>query len=262
MNGLQHLERWIEQLVEEPFVRLFAGRLLPQDVARHLVRALEDGERLGVDGVPEVPGRYRIELCPGDLAELRRHHPDLESQLEAALGDLVGRIELRVPEPPAVVLHANPELAPRSVTIVPADRGAPRSDQTQDLVHARLEQALTTGANGGGPKAYLIIRGERTVDLDGDRIGIGRALDNEVIVEERQISRYHAELQLRCGRYILRDLDSTGGTVVNGYPIREVVLRPGDVISLSGIDLIYAESEPPERVERGHTRPIAPQESE
>ena len=33
MNRLLHLERWIEQLVEEPFVRLFAGRLLPQFLA-------------------------------------------------------------------------------------------------------------------------------------------------------------------------------------------------------------------------------------
>jgi len=243
-------------------VRLFAGRLLPQDVARHLVRALEDGERFGADGVPEVPGRYRVELNPGDLAELRRHHPSLEGQLEAALGDLVGRIELRIHEAPAIVLHANPALAPRSVSIVPAEMGPARPDQTQDLVHARMEQALSNDSNGGGPKAYLIIRGERTVDLDGDRIGIGRAFDNEVIVEERQVSRYHAELQLRYGRYILRDLGSTGGTAVNGYPIREVILRPGDVISLSGIDLIYAESEPPERVEHGHTRPIASQEGD
>ncbi len=56
MNGLMHLERWIEQLVEEPFVRLFAGRLMPQDVVRRLVDALEDGERVGPDGLPEIPG--------------------------------------------------------------------------------------------------------------------------------------------------------------------------------------------------------------
>jgi len=65
MNQLINVERWIEQLVEEPFVKLFAGRLLPQDVARHLLRALEDGERFGADGRPEVPGRYRIELNAG-----------------------------------------------------------------------------------------------------------------------------------------------------------------------------------------------------
>ncbi len=70
MNGLMHLERWIEQLVEEPFVRLFAGRLMPQDVVRRLVDALEDGERVGPDGLPEIPGRYQVELNPEDLAAL------------------------------------------------------------------------------------------------------------------------------------------------------------------------------------------------
>ena len=62
MNGLNRLESWITQLVEEPFVRLFAGRLLPEQVARALAHALEDGERIGADGTPEVPGRYRIAL--------------------------------------------------------------------------------------------------------------------------------------------------------------------------------------------------------
>ena len=260
MNGLQYLERWIEQLVEEPFVRLFAGRLLPQDVARHLVRAIEDGERISADGTPEIPGRYRVELNPHDIAELSRHHPDLEAQLESALADLVSRIDLRVHEAPAILLRSNPELAPRSVVILPADRVAPLPDATQDFIHARLETALIKGSNGKGAGAYLIIRGERTVDLTTDRIRIGRALDNDIIIEDGQVSRYHVELRQRYGRYILQDLRSSGGTTVNGYPTLEVVLRPGDLISLSGIDLIYAESEPRATTAQGTTRPFKPLE--
>jgi pSer/pThr/pTyr-binding forkhead associated (FHA) protein len=257
MNGLQYLERWIEQLVEEPFVRIFAGRLLPQDVARHLAQALEDGERLGDDGTAEVPGRYRVELNPQDLAELRRHHPDLEARLETALGELVNRMELRVHDAPEVLLRPDPDRAPRSVKILPADGVARLPDQTQDFDHARLEEALTRSSNGNHARAYLIIRGERTVDLTADQVRIGRALDNDIIIEDRQISRYHAELRQRYGRYILQDLGSSGGTTVNGYPAQEIILRPGDLISLSGIDLIYAESEPLERAEQGHTRPFA-----
>ncbi len=106
--------------------------------------------------------------------------------------------------------------------------------------------------------AYLIIHGDRTVDLTTPTVRIGRSLDNDVILEDRQVSRYHAQLRQRYGRYILQDLGSTGGTTVNGFPVQEIVLRPGDLISLSGVDLIYAESEPLERTDRGHTRPFAP----
>ncbi len=250
-----HLERWIEQLVEEPFVRLFAGRLLPQEVVRHLMRALEDGERIGADGRPEVPGRYRIELNPDDLAALEYHHPDLNQRLTEALTGLVERFELRMQNLPMVTLVATPDLAPRDVRITPADRAPLVSGQTQDLDPNRLEQVALIPSPQRS-KAYLIIQGERTVDLEQPVVNIGRALDNDLILEDRQVSRHHARLRQRYGRYILHDLGSTGGTTVNGFPVQEIVLRPGDIISLSGVDLIYAESEPLDRPERGHTQPI------
>ncbi len=263
MNGLMHLERWIEQLVEEPFVRLFAGRLLPQEVARRLVRALEDGERLGVDGVPEVPGRYRIELNPDDLTALLQHHPNLEARLTEALGALTERMDIRTHEAPAVVLAPSSELPAHEVQITPADRtsrqrAAHSSLGTQDLKRAQVKEAVTGRATPTIINAYLIIKGERTVDLTTPIVRVGRALDNDVILEDYQVSRYHAQLRRRYGRYILQDLDSSGGTSVNGFSIQEIVLRPGDLISLSGVDLIYGESEPLTPDERGHTRSMPP----
>jgi hypothetical protein len=255
VNGLIYLERWIEQLVEEPFVRLFAGRLLPQDVVRHLMRALEDGERVGADGVPEVPGRYRIELNPDDLKALTLHHPDLKERLTEALSALVDRIELRTHDRPAIILVASPDLAARDVRITPADRVAPIISGTQDLDASRLEQAALIPREEKS-RAYVIIEGGRSVDLDQPAVTIGRALDNDIILEDRQVSRHHVRLRQRYGRYILQDLGSSGGTTVNGFPVQEIVLRHGDVISLSGVDLIYAESEPLERPERGYTQPI------
>jgi hypothetical protein len=265
MNGLMHLERWIEQLVEEPFVRLFAGHLLPQDVVRHLVDALEDGERVGADGSPEVPGKYCIELNPDDLIALRRHHPDLDARLRDALESLVARIHLRTQEPPAIILKPNPALPPRAVEIRPADRtarntAAPGSvrEATQDLVPESLQQMLAQSSVDQTPRAYLIVKGERTFDLLTPVVHIGRALDNDLILEDRQISRHHATLRQRYGRYILQDLGSSGGTSVNGFPVQEIVLRPGDLISLSGVDIIYAESEPLALPPSGQTQPLHP----
>jgi hypothetical protein len=255
MNGLIHLERWIEQLVEEPFVRLFAGRLLPQEVVRHLVHALEDGERIGADGVPEVPGHYRIELNPDDLQALQHHHPDLKERLTEALSALVDRIELRTHDLPSVILVARPDLAPRDVRITPADRAARIIGETQDMEPVTLEH-IGQVPGSSKPQAYIVVKGERTVDLTQPVVSIGRALDNDIILEDRQVSRHHVRLRQRYGRYILQDLGSSGGTTVNGFPVQEIVLRPGDVVSLSGVDLIYAETEPLARPERGYTQPI------
>lgn len=253
MNGWLRLESWIEQLIEEPFVRLFAGRLLPHEVARHLVRALEDGERVGADGVMEVPGRFRITLAPDDLEALRRHHPDLDAQLGHALQTLAQRMNVRLKDPPGVILQSDPALGLRGVHIVPADR-APRNDgQTRDLTLEKVQELLTQEPTAE-VRAYLIISEERTFDLKQALIRLGRALDNDVIIEDRQVSRHHAQLRRRYGRYILQDLGSSGGTSVNGFPVQEIVLRSGDLIALSGVEIIYAEETPLPRETAGDTQ--------
>lgn len=257
MKSLIRLESWIEQLVEEPFVRLFAGRLLPHEVARHLVRALEDGERVGADGVLEVPGRYRIALAPDDLTALTRHHPDLESQLAQALQTLAERMQVRLKEVPAILLTADAAVALHAVQITPADR-VPRSDgQTHEIKQEQLQSTLIQEETPT-TRAYLIIGGERTFDLQETIVRLGRALDNDLIIEDRRVSRHHAQLRRRYGRYILQDLGSSGGTTVNGFPVQEIVLRPGDLISLSGVELIYAEEEPGRRERPGTTQPYPP----
>jgi pSer/pThr/pTyr-binding forkhead associated (FHA) protein len=43
------------------------------------------------------------------------------------------------------------------------------------------------------------------------------------------------------GRYVIFDLDSMGGTFLNGEPIHHSPLSPGDVVSLSGVPLVYGQ---------------------
>lgn len=255
MKSLMRLESWIEQLVEAPFVRLFAGRLFAQDVARHLARALEDGERFGADGAPEVPGRYRIALNPEDLAALQTHHPDLDAQLALDLLAVAEGMQVRLMEPPVILLEPSADLPLRTVRITPAAHAALAQNPTRDLdlesIRQRIEQeeantleANTLEANtldANGLRAYLIVQGTHTFDLSQPVARIGRALDNDLILEDPRVSRYHAQLRCRYRRYILQDTGSRGGTTVNGFPIQEIVLRPGDMISLSGVELIYAE---------------------
>jgi predicted component of type VI protein secretion system len=57
---------------------------------------------------------------------------------------------------------------------------------------------------------------------------IGRAHDCDVLLDGSNVSRLHARLSFRDGRWILRDLASTNGTVVNGTKVGRCELRPGD----------------------------------
>jgi len=167
-------------------------------------------------------------------------------------------MDLRTHQTPAVRLEVSEELPPRGVRIMPADWVAPIPNGTQELDLAPIRLTRTETGSESRTQAYLIIKGDRTFDLTQPQVTLGRALDNDVILEDRQVSRYHALLRRRYGRYILEDLGSTGGTTVNGFRVQEIVLRPGDLISFSGVDIIYVEAEPLERAERGETQPFRP----
>ncbi len=57
---------------------------------------------------------------------------------------------------------------------------------------------------------------------------VGRAGGCDVVLSDPSVSRWHARLHFRDGRWVLQDLDSTNGTIVNGVRVGRCELRPGD----------------------------------
>lgn len=69
--------------------------------------------------------------------------------------------------------------------------------------------------------------------IRGDMLTIGRDEENNITLDDDQVSRYHARLLLQEDQIILEDLGSTNGTLVNGKPIEgQHVLQPADIISV------------------------------
>ncbi len=69
--------------------------------------------------------------------------------------------------------------------------------------------------------------------LDLDTVTLGRHVDNTIVLADSKVSRFHAEILMQGGRWVIRDLGSANGTYVNGERINTVrVLRSGDVIGL------------------------------
>ncbi len=75
-------------------------------------------------------------------------------------------------------------------------------------------------------------------------VNIGRRLDNDLLVDDPRVSRHHAQLRAIKNRYVLFDLNSSGGTFINGQRTSQTVLYPGDVISLAGVSLIFGQDAP------------------
>ncbi len=86
--------------------------------------------------------------------------------------------------------------------------------------------------------AYLLLNAQ-IIPLQKSVTTIGRLLENDVVINDPGVSRFHAEIQHDDGMYILEDKDSTGGTLLNNKPIRRVRMYSGDLISLAGIPLMF-----------------------
>jgi pSer/pThr/pTyr-binding forkhead associated (FHA) protein len=93
------------------------------------------------------------------------------------------------------------------------------------------------------PVAYLIVNSE-VFPLKNELINIGRKLDNHIVIQDPRVSRNHAQIRIVDDQYVLLDLNSTGGTTVNGNKISKSVLYSGDSISLAGVNLKFVQDTP------------------
>jgi pSer/pThr/pTyr-binding forkhead associated (FHA) protein len=61
---------------------------------------------------------------------------------------------------------------------------------------------------------------------------IGRETDNDVVLDDQATSRRHAQIQFQDGKYVLTDLGSANGTLVNDQRVTERTLSDGDAIRI------------------------------
>ena len=229
---ISQFETAAQQLLEGSFKRLFGGYIEPQEVASRLARAMEDGSHNG-----RSPDEFTVSLHPRDYGHLRQQ-PNLETDLAAAITRLAGQTGLILDQRPLIHItssdsmkrhHLRVTAVFQNETDAPTQLQAPVGTQEAAAAIVLLE-------------AYLVINGRKTVPLNKPVITLGRHNDNDIVITSATVSRKHAQLRWRFGRFVLYDLNGRGQTAVNGHQIDEWPLVSGDIVSISGHSLIYGES--------------------
>ena len=77
----------------------------------------------------------------------------------------------------------------------------------------------------------------RACELQTDRTTIGRVEDNTFQIADPSVSSHHCEVHLRGSEILIRDLNSTNGSFINGDKITEQILKPGQVLRLGQVEL-------------------------
>lgn len=237
----QKFEALAQQLVEGSFNRFFGQGVTLSGIATELARVAEDSAVAG-----SVPGRYEIRLSPAEFDRLRQSEPDIMPQLTDYLRTFIQQSGLHTDSPPHLTLVADPAIAGAALQIVPVVGKRPSTHNTTQIRQPD-ENLASFAAEIAALDAYLIVEGQRHVPLNKPVITLGRHIDNDVVLDAPTVSRQHAQIRWRYGRFILYDVSRRGRTQVNNLTVNETVLHSGDVISLSDVKLIYGEGETQQR---------------
>jgi hypothetical protein len=244
-NPLSQLETLAEGLIEGTVARLLGARLQPVEVARYLARAMEDGRVVGARGQVVVPNAYWVRLHPDDMQALASYRDALQDELARTVASLARAAGAGMPGRPRVFLEASPAVPQRRVRV--EARLVSAQHQGADMTHTPELDPAALGAQAPGPAApaFALVDGYRRMPIGESVVTIGRSLDNDIVVDDERVSRRHAQLRRRYGQYVLYDLNSTGGTTVNGRPADETPLRHGDVLAFAGVKMRFEQLDAP-----------------
>jgi pSer/pThr/pTyr-binding forkhead associated (FHA) protein len=84
----------------------------------------------------------------------------------------------------------------------------------------------------------------RTFELVVERTTVGRVEDNTFQIADSSVSSHHAEILLRGSDIVIKDLNSTNGSFINGEKISETVLKPGQTLRFGQVELKIDDGKP------------------
>ncbi|RME91446.1 MAG: DUF2662 domain-containing protein [Anaerolineae bacterium] len=257
---LAQLESRLQALIEVHLVNLLPGREFEGTLARGLAEAVRNNLLVRADGSRIAPNVYTLIVSP-EVGEAWRSASHLVEGLKKVLHAVVSEAGMQFSAPPTITLSIDAGLSRDEVRFVASHKVETVGDTVGMPVKEPAEQTGDSGENIP-ENAFLIVEGTRIFPLERPVVNIGRRLDNHLVIDDPRVSRSHAQLRAIRGRFVIFDLDSTGGTFVNGQRVSQTILYPGDVISLAGVPLIYGQDNPPPHMDTGETTPVSPSSGE
>jgi ABC-type multidrug transport system ATPase subunit/pSer/pThr/pTyr-binding forkhead associated (FHA) protein len=143
---------------------------------------------------------------------------------------------------PVITLRPDGHPTPPATTTDPAQRGQP--------TEAGVGRPAPGSAAPLGPR-FAAGRMPSATYRAADRTRIGRAPDNDIVLDDLLVSRYHADLIRDGAGFRVIDLGTRNGTYVNGRQVEQAVLRPGDLLSFGHHQMVFDGGELRDYVDAG-----------
>ena len=258
MAVLRTIESKIEGLFEGVFGRAFRAHVQPIELARKLVKEMDDHRSVSVSKV-YVPNEYTVYLSPDDRRQFDGYEAALVGELQDYLAEHARREKYALLARPIVDVTTDEDLAvgefgiaTRLVAPVGADNEQelppplPAPEIPAQTMIYRAPVPVTPDAPPAPPEREVVtltVAG-RKHEVASSRVVIGRSREADIRVADVNVSRRHAEVNQEGAGYWIVDLGSTNGIEVNGKRTERARLRDGDRILLGSTEIVFGLSLP------------------
>ncbi|HEX4746953.1 MAG TPA: DUF3662 and FHA domain-containing protein [Gaiellaceae bacterium] len=256
MAVLRTIEAKIEGLFEGVFGRAFRSHVQPIELARKLVKEMDEHRNVSVSNV-YVPNEYTVYLSPDDRAQFAGYEEALVGELQEYLAEHARRERYALLDSPRVAVTVDDDLAVGEFGIAtrlvasessPAPAlppALPVAEPAQTMIYKAPEPAVP---DAPAPEAQrevvtLTIAG-RKHEVTKPTVVLGRSREADIRVSDVNVSRRHAELRQEGAGYWIVDLGSTNGIEVNGKRVDKSRVRDGDRITLGSTEVVFGRALP------------------
>ncbi len=249
MSVLRSLEAKLAGLVEGTFARAFKSEVRPVEIARKLAKEMDDNKVISLSRT-YAPNEYALWLSPQDREHFSGYEQDLRDELVGYLLEHARSEGLSLLTRPSIEFRTDERLrlgefgiqARMVRTADGPDEQPPRQGEHGHTMVYSVSERLSDPLQAPHPQrgtARLRV-GERTEIIASGGAVIGRSRECDVVLDDPNVSRRHAEIRPSGGSWIVVDLGSTNGVKVNGRRITgPQSMKSGDVLDVGSSSLTF-----------------------
>jgi hypothetical protein len=252
LGFLKHIEKRMESLVEGVFGRAFRRQIHPVEIAKGLTKQMDEGRMVSISRT-YAPNDFTIHLSKEDTESIRAYQASLKDELIQYASTHAENKNYHLMTPPRIRFETEDTLRFGEFGVTakltggdgPREKGAPQDTsgqtrifRTEESTGGEIDQG-TAAISADEARRHGLAReivelaiGDEKYPLEGrGPWSVGRSQENDIVISDPNVSRKHARISRADNGFVVEDLGSTNGTLLDGAPIDRERIEGGDELT-------------------------------
>jgi hypothetical protein len=252
LGFLKHIEKRMESLVEGVFGRAFRRQIHPVEIAKGLTKQMDEGRMVSISRT-YAPNDFTVHLSKEDTESIRAYQASLKDELIQYASTHAENKNYHLMTPPRIRFETEDTLRFGEFGVTakltggdgPREKGAPQDTsgqtrifRTEESSGGEMDQGTATISadearrHGLAREIVEVVLGDEKHQLEGrGPWSLGRSQENDIVINDPNVSRRHARISRTDSGFVVEDLGSTNGTLLDGAPIDRERIEGGDELT-------------------------------